>query len=63
MPKYKITIVETKIYDCEVNADSLDEAKEIAVVDELNWVLDDNSGWTELGEDHRVLVEGNWVIA
>jgi hypothetical protein len=61
--KYKVTIVETKIYDCVVEADSLDEAKDIAVDNEPDWVLDDNAGWTELGEDHRVLVEGNWEIA
>jgi hypothetical protein len=63
MPKYKVTIVETVIYDCEVEADSLDEAKEIAVNNEADWVADSDSGWTELGEDHRVLVEGEWVIA
>jgi hypothetical protein len=63
MPKYKVTIVETTIYDCEVEADSLDEAKEIAIDNESDWVADSNAGWTELGEDHRVLVEGEWVIA
>jgi len=63
MPKYKVTIVETTIYDCEVEADSLDEAKESAIDNQSDWVADSNSGWTELGEDHRVLIEGEWVIA
>ena len=51
--RYKITIVTTDVYDCEVEANSLSEAKEIALGAD-NWVIDAGASGTELGYDHEV---------
>jgi len=62
--KYKVTIVETKIYDVEMEADTFEEAQDLALVqDPTHWVLDEQATSIELGTDHLVLdVETNeWV--
>jgi hypothetical protein len=53
MSKYKVTMVVTNIYDVEVEADSLAEAKDKAEsIDAEYWVLDESAGSAELGDDH-----------
>lgn len=62
MNTYKITMVVTEIYDIEVKAESLEEAKDLAVEqDESTWVKDTNATSADLGDDHSVLVDGAWV--
>ena len=62
MSTFKITMVVTDIYDIEVEADSLEEAKDLAVEqDESTWVKDTNATSADLGDDHSMLVDGAWV--
>ena len=62
MNTYKITMVVTDIYDIEVQAASLEEAKDLAQwQDQSSWTKDDNAGSAELGDDHSMLVDGVWV--
>ena len=53
--KYKVTIVETKIYDVEIEANTFEEAQDLALVeDPTRWVLDEQATSVELGTDHLV---------
>ena len=62
MSTFKITMVVTDIYDIEVEADSLEEAKDLAQWQDVStWVKDENAGSSELGDDHKMLVEGAWT--
>jgi hypothetical protein len=55
-------MVVTDIYDIEVQAASLEEAKDLAQwQDQSSWTKDDNAGSAELGDDHSMLVDGVWV--
>lgn len=61
MSKYKITIVESAVYDVYVEADSLEEAKDKAHDTEPSkWVKDDDASYCELGTDHFVWVDNDW---
>jgi hypothetical protein len=62
MPKYKITIKHTEIYDCIVDADSLEDAKELAWDIPEEW-SHTTAGWMEHGKDHEVMVDGEWKEA
>jgi hypothetical protein len=55
MPKYKVTIVDHVVYDCFIEAESEEAARESArdricdtYVDSLK--LDPNAGWLEVGD-------------
>jgi hypothetical protein len=61
--KYKVTIVVTDIYDVEIEADTLEQAQDLALEDSTRWVLDNKASTTELGGDHWVLdtTTNKWV--
>lgn len=65
MPKYKVSIVETAIYDVYVEADNLDEAiNEAAYTDpDRTWIKDVNASSCEVGTDHYVWVDNEWKEA
>ena len=55
MSNYKVTVHEHKIYDLWVEANSKEEAEELAsdtVIegDRRLWSLDENASWVELGD-------------
>ena len=55
--KYKVTIVETVIYDAYVEAKNLDDAKDAALANPKCWYKDVNASDVVLGEDHCVMAD------
>jgi len=55
MARYKITIIQTDIYDVEITADSLELAESMAEGSNPDdWKLDEVSSYTTLGTDHKI---------
>ncbi len=59
MPKYKITLKETRIFDSIVEADTLEEAKELAWDNPEEWIPDWEAWYMEHGQDHCKAVIGD----
>lgn len=60
MNKYCITIVETNIYEAEVEADTLEQAQDVALASPELWVKDDNASDFDFGYEHFILNNGEW---
>jgi hypothetical protein len=65
MAKYKITIVETAIYDVYVDAESLEQAKDKAIYDvgrhsKNNWFKNAEASSYEFGDDHCLWENNKW---
>jgi hypothetical protein len=65
MAKYRITIVSTDIYEADVEADNLIEAKVTAICDSSNWILSEPDSTSDVGQDHKVWDEttNRWIEA
>ena len=64
--RYKVTIHDHVIYDLHVDAESEDEAKEIAEDsiaedDKSRWEIDQMAGWTEVGDIELVEDEDSYA--
>ena len=55
MDKYLVTIVDTKIYEVEVEADNIHEAQDLAILSPAaKWVEDKDAAWTDFGDTHFI---------
>lgn len=64
MPRYKITVVETAIYDVYVDGDDLEDAiSEVSSVDPKMWFKDVDASSCEIGTDHYVWDGNEWKEA
>jgi hypothetical protein len=62
MNKYCITIVETSIHEAEVEADTLEQAQDLALASPEIWVKDESASDFDFGYDQMVLVNDEWVF-
>jgi hypothetical protein len=60
MARYKITIIETAIYDAYVEAESLEHAQDIAIDNPNTWEKDVEASSFDLGDDNYKVIEGEW---
>jgi hypothetical protein len=58
---YKITIIETNIYDCVVEALDLGAAKQRALSVPNRWSLDKDASFVQTGDEHYI--RGEWETA